>query len=152
VRHLAVAADGTIVSGQQYEGEPQDVAPLLAIKRPGQAFQPFPVGEAQRATMNQYTASLAIHDELRLLALTAPRGNRFLIWNLDSTELLLDAPLPDCAGVAVCMTAAVRRSPYARWNCLPGSGTTICAWPEPPAQRRKPRLKPQDQPHSADLY
>lgn len=99
VRHLAVAADGTIVSGQQYEGDPQDAAPLLAIKRPGQAFQPFPLGEAQRLVMNQYTASLAIHDELRLLALTAPRGNRFFIWNLDSTELLLDAPLPDCAGV-----------------------------------------------------
>src|SRR5690606_38701031 len=31
VRHLAVAADGTIVSGQQYEGDPLDRAPLLAI-------------------------------------------------------------------------------------------------------------------------
>ncbi|WP_443192133.1 DUF1513 domain-containing protein [Pseudomonas indica] len=99
VRHLAVAADGTIVSGQQYEGDPMDSAPLLAIKRPGQPFQPFPVGEAQRLTMNQYTASLAIHDELRLLALTAPRGNRFFVWDLDSAELRLDAPLPDCAGV-----------------------------------------------------
>ncbi|VXB38214.1 conserved exported hypothetical protein [Pseudomonas sp. 8AS] len=99
VRHLAVASDGTIVSGQQYEGDPLDAAPLLAIKRPGQPFQAFPLGEAQRAAMHQYTASLAIHDELRLLALTAPRGNRFFIWNLDSSELLLDAPLPDCAGV-----------------------------------------------------
>ena len=99
VRHLAVASDGTIVSGQQYEGDPQDAVPLLAIKRPGQPFQPFPLGEAQRLVMNQYTASLAIHDELRLVALTAPRGNRFFIWHLDSTELLLDAPLADCAGV-----------------------------------------------------
>src|SRR5690606_17384367 len=48
VRHLAVAADGTIVSGQQYEGDPMDVAPLLAIKRPGLPFQPFPLADAQR--------------------------------------------------------------------------------------------------------
>ncbi|MES2821310.1 MAG: DUF1513 domain-containing protein [Pseudomonadota bacterium] len=99
VRHLAVAADGTLVSGQQYQGDPGDAVPLLAIKRPGQAFQAFPIGEAQRLAMNQYTASLAIHDGLRLLALTAPRGGRFFVWDLDSGALRLDAPLADCAGV-----------------------------------------------------
>ncbi|SEP92359.1 hypothetical protein SAMN04244573_00715 [Azotobacter beijerinckii] len=100
VRHLAVASDGTVVSGQQYEGGPQDAVPLLAIKRPGQPFRAFPLGETQRRAMNQYTASVAIHNELRLLAVTAPRGNRVLIWSLDSAELRLDAPLADCAGVA----------------------------------------------------
>ncbi|MEX6502303.1 DUF1513 domain-containing protein [Pseudomonas zhanjiangensis] len=99
VRHLAVAADGTIVSGQQYMGDASDAVPLLAIKRPGQAFQAFPLGEPQRLAMNQYTASLAIHDELRLLAVTAPRGNRLFIWDLDSAELRLDTALADCAGV-----------------------------------------------------
>lgn len=99
VRHMAVASDGTLVTGQQYMGEVGDVVPLLAIKRPGQPFQHFPVADAQRQLMNQYTASLAIHSELRLLALTAPRGNRVFIWDLDSAELRLDAPLADCAGV-----------------------------------------------------
>lgn len=100
VRHMAVASDGTVVTGQQYMGELSDNVALLAIKRPGQAFQHFPVAEAQRQLMSQYTASVAIHSELRLLALTAPRGNRVFIWDLDSTELRLDAHMPDCAGVA----------------------------------------------------
>lgn len=100
VRHLAVAADGTVVSGQQYEGDPMDAVPLLAIKRPGQAFQAFPLEEAQRQTMNQYTASLAIHDDLRLLAVTAPRGNKVFFWDLDSAALREEIHLPDCAGVA----------------------------------------------------
>lgn len=100
VRHMAVASDGTLVTGQQYEGDPEHAVPLVAIKRPGQPLQPFPLGEVQRRAMHQYTASVAIHSELRRLAITAPRGNRFYIWDLDSTELLLDAPLPDCAGVA----------------------------------------------------
>src|SRR5690606_22913570 len=100
VRHLAVAADGTVVSGQQYEGDPMDRVPLLAIKRPGQAFQHFPLGEAQRQSMNQYTASLAIHDQLRLLAVTAPRGNKVFVWNLDTAQLREEIQLPDCAGVA----------------------------------------------------
>ena len=129
VRHLAVAADGTIVSGQQYEGDPQDSVPLLAIKRPGQAFQPFPLGEVQRAAMNQYTASLAIHDELRLLALTAPRGNRFFIWNLDSTELLLDAPLPDCAGGGAVANGFVVTSGQGRCRLYDCRGEQIAVRP-----------------------
>ncbi|WP_369958798.1 DUF1513 domain-containing protein [Pseudomonas benzenivorans] len=114
VRHLAVASDGTIVSGQQYMGAADDNAPLLAIKRPGQAFQAFPLGEPQRLAMNQYTASLAIHSELRLLALTAPRGNRFFIWDLDSGALRLDTPLPDCAGVGAVAEGFVVSSGVAR--------------------------------------
>lgn len=99
VRHMAVANDGTLVTGQQYMGELSDAVPLLAIKRPDQPFQHFPVDDAQRQLMSQYTASVAIHSELRLLALTAPRGNRVFIWDLDSAALRLDAPLADCAGV-----------------------------------------------------
>ncbi|MDG1579927.1 DUF1513 domain-containing protein [Pseudomonas sp. GOM6] len=127
VRHLAVAADGTVVSGQQYEGEPLDKVPLLAIKRPGQPFQPFPLGEAQRAAMSQYTASLAIHDDLRLLALTAPRGSRFFIWNLDSTELLLDVPLPDCAGVGAVADGFVVTSGQGRCRLYHCHGEQIVA-------------------------
>ena len=99
IRHLAVAADGTIACGQQYQGEPGDSVPLLALKRPNQPLVEFPVAVEQRQMMQQYCASLAIHSELRLLALTAPRGNRLLIWDLDTARLRLDAPMPDCAGV-----------------------------------------------------
>jgi hypothetical protein len=100
VRHLAIANDGTIVAGQQFMGDPQGRADLLAIKRPGQAFVGFALGKAQRLAMNQYTASVAIHSDLRLVALSAPRGNRLFIWELDSGKVHLDAPLADCAGVA----------------------------------------------------
>lgn len=99
VRHLAIASDGTIVAGQQFMGDAQESAELLAIKRPGQPFMAFPVAERQLDAMRHYTASVAVHDDLRLVALTAPRGNRFFIWDLDSGALKLDAPLPDCAGV-----------------------------------------------------
>jgi len=100
VRHLAIGSDGTVLACQQYMGASHDTAPLLAIKRPGQAFQPFPVAEQQLRSMNHYTASVAVHSDLRLVALTAPRANRFFIWNLDDASVRLDAPLPDCAGVA----------------------------------------------------
>ena len=99
VRHLSVASDGTIVAGQQFMGPSHESSELLAIKRPGQPFVAFPVAEQQLQAMGHYTASVAVHSELRLVALTAPRGNRFFIWDLDSGAVRLDAPLPDCAGV-----------------------------------------------------
>lgn len=99
VRHLAVARDGTIAACQQFMGDASDTAELLAIKRPGQPFQAFPVAQHQLQAMAQYTASVAIHDELRLVALTAPRANRLFVWDLDSGAVRLDAPMPDCAGV-----------------------------------------------------
>ncbi|MGV8919637.1 MAG: DUF1513 domain-containing protein [Pseudomonas sp.] len=99
IRHLAIANDGTIVTGQQFMGDSHEAAELLAIKRPGELFVSFPLADNQRQAMNHYTASVAIHNELRLVALTAPRGNRFFIWDLDTGTLRLDAPLADCAGV-----------------------------------------------------
>ncbi|MGJ7475302.1 DUF1513 domain-containing protein [Pseudomonas fulva] len=99
VRHLAVARDGTIAACQQFMGDASETPELLAIKRPGQAFQAFPVPHHQLQAMAQYTASVAIHDELRLVALTAPRANRLFVWDLDTGAVRLDAPMPDCAGV-----------------------------------------------------
>nr|WP_019366749.1 DUF1513 domain-containing protein [Pseudomonas luteola] len=114
VRHLAIAKDGTILACQQYMGAATDAAAMLGIKRPGEAFKAFPVAETQRQSMVQYTASVAVHDELRLVALTAPRGNRFFIWDLDSGMLRLDAPLPDCAGVGTAASGFVVTSGQGR--------------------------------------
>lgn len=129
VRHLAVAADGTIVSAQQYMGDAADAVPLLAIKRPGQALQPFPLGEVQRLAMQQYCASVAIHSERRLLALTAPRGNRFFIWDLDSAELRLDAPLADCAGVGALAEGFVVSTGVGRCRLYDCRGERILSQP-----------------------
>ena len=99
VRHLAIGTDGTVVACQQFMGDAHETAELLAIKRPGQPFEAFPVPEHQLQSMAQYTASVAVHSELRLVAMTAPRANRLFIWNLNDASVRLDAPMPDCAGV-----------------------------------------------------
>ncbi|AYC34159.1 DUF1513 domain-containing protein [Pseudomonas cavernae] len=129
IRHLAVAADGTLVAGQQFMGEAHEHADLLAIKRPGQALQPFPLAEPQRLAMHQYTASVAIHDQLRLVALTAPRGNRFFIWDLDSGAVRLDAPLPDCAGVGAVADGFVVTSGQGRCRLYDCRGERIAMQP-----------------------
>lgn len=109
IRHVAVAQDGTLVTGQQYifaEGntlddgyEPAHGGSLIAIKRPQQSLQLFPLAAAQMDGVNYYSASITVHNGLRWLAASAPRGNRLQIWHLDSTANLLDYALPDCAGI-----------------------------------------------------
>lgn len=98
VRHLGIASDGTIVSGQQFMGDAHESSQLLAIKRPGQPFVAFPVSEQQLASMGHYTASVAVHSELRLVALTAPRGNRFSsgIWTAAQSPRRCPARLRRC--------------------------------------------------------
>jgi hypothetical protein len=98
--------------------------------------------------MNPYTASVAIHSERRLLALTAPRGNRVFIWDLDSAELRLGAPLADCAGVGAVSNGFLVSSDVGRcrfYDCrdseisssslqLPRAyGITTCVSPKSPA-------------------
>ncbi len=129
VRHLAIGRDGTIVAGQQFMGDAHEHADLLAIKRPGRPFEAFPVAEEQRLAMAQYTASVAIHDDLRLVALTAPRGNRFFIWDLDSGAVRLDAPLPDCAGVGAVKNGFVVTSGQGRCRFYDCQGERIAAQP-----------------------
>lgn len=129
VRHIAIADDGSIVAGQQFMGPSHESAPLLAIKRPGQAFQAFPVAAQQLQAMAHYTASVAVHSELRLVALTAPRGNRFFIWDLDNGAVRLDAPLPDCAGVGAVADGFVVTSGQGRCRFYDCRQSTLVAQP-----------------------
>lgn len=109
IRHVAVAQDGTLVTGQQYifaqgntldDGyEPAHGGSLIAVKRPQQTLQLFPLAAAQMDGVNYYSASITVHNGLRWLAASAPRGNRLQIWHLDSAVNLLDYTLPDCAGI-----------------------------------------------------
>ena len=124
IRHLHVANDGTVVTGQQFMGDAYKEVPLLAIKRPNQPFQTFPAAKHVLAEMQHYTASICINSELRQLGVTAPRGNRFYIWNLDSAELLLDASVPDCAGVGAVKNGFVVTSGQGKCRLFSSAGAT----------------------------
>ncbi|MFO5759978.1 DUF1513 domain-containing protein, partial [Klebsiella pneumoniae] len=64
---------------QQTMSDAHEHADLLATTRHGCPFEASPVAEEQRLAMAQYTASVAIHDDLPLVVLTAPRDCRFVI-------------------------------------------------------------------------
>jgi hypothetical protein len=111
IRHVAVTREGDLYTGQQYifaEGAtledgylPAQGGSLIAMKKPGHHLQLFPLAQAQMDGMQYYSASITVHDELGWLAATAPRGNRFQIWDRQTAACLLDAHAADCAGIAL---------------------------------------------------
>lgn len=102
IRHLAMQADGGIVTAQQYIGNPVEAnshVPLLAVKPLGQPLIPVLMPQAQFMQMQGYLASIAVHPSQPWFATTAPRGNRFLIYDRRTLACIADAHMPDCAGI-----------------------------------------------------
>ncbi len=99
IRHLSLMDNGGIACGQQYRGEPEHAAPLVAIHQRGQALQPLIAEDEEWLRFNHYIASIGTLDGY-LLA-TSPRGNCYGIWDQDTRKLISLKPLTDASGVAM---------------------------------------------------
>ncbi|MCP5161467.1 MAG: DUF1513 domain-containing protein [Hahellaceae bacterium] len=101
LRHMAIAADDTVVLGAQYQGPLDDDWPLVFFHRQGSdRLQPF-AGHPpeQRRMLQQYIASVVVAPDNRVVT-TAPRGNRVSFWSLEDGRWLGDAPRTDVGGAA----------------------------------------------------
>lgn len=103
IRHIAIDRYGRVAIAMQYEGPETDEVPLVAWHggpedRNGLRFLPMPA--EQRAGLRQYCGSAAMDSEGRLLAVTSPRGNRMLLWDMETGQYLAAAEMPDICGVA----------------------------------------------------
>ena len=103
IRHLAVAADGEVVFGCQFEGE-KDVMPLLVggwhPDRPGRAPCLWEMPEVGLARLADYVGSVALDASGRYVAATSPRGGATAFFERASGRFLGLADLPDVCGVA----------------------------------------------------
>ncbi|MGF1685720.1 DUF1513 domain-containing protein [Photobacterium japonica] len=118
IRHLSVTANGQVVCGQQYRGDPQISSltqradesqnesvtpslitlPLIAVHQRGEPLRPLQAKEAQWQRFQHYIASVACHDGYVLA--TSPRGNCYGIWHVATGTLVELRPLTDVAGVS----------------------------------------------------
>ncbi|HEX6959734.1 MAG TPA: DUF1513 domain-containing protein [Ferrovibrio sp.] len=104
LRHLAGDRRGRVAIAMQYEGPKGDPVPLVALHDGPQAgrspmrFLSLP--ERKWTALRQYCGSAAMDREGKLLAVTSPRGNQVLVWNLDDERLLAEHMIDDVCGVA----------------------------------------------------
>ena len=100
IRHLAVGAGDRVAIAMQYEGPFGDPVPLVALHRRGE--QPLLL-EAPRPVlrrMRQYCGGAAFDRTGRVLAISAPRGNRLVFWDALEGRFLSSVGLADGCGVA----------------------------------------------------
>ncbi|MCD8523469.1 MAG: DUF1513 domain-containing protein [Saccharospirillaceae bacterium] len=104
IRHLDVAADGTVAVATQIQrtamANNHIVAPG-AVHSPGKTLQPLNAPEALLSQFNDYMGSVAVHNSERVAAFSSPRGNLVAFWHLDRGELLGYHAFHDVCGLTV---------------------------------------------------
>jgi hypothetical protein len=103
VRHIVIDRRGRVVVAMQYEGPREDDVPLVALHdAPAGAgqFCYLPIPDKQRQALRQYCGSAAMDFGGRYLAVSSPRGNRVLVWDIERETSAQAVGAQDVCGVA----------------------------------------------------
>jgi hypothetical protein len=84
IRHLALAPDGAVAIGLQYEGARDAALGVAALYRPGSALELLELPANARARSNGYVASIAVSDARDLIAAACPYDNGVSCWTLST--------------------------------------------------------------------
>lgn len=100
IRHLAVACDGTVFFGCQFEGDPFDLPPLVGAMSPDGRARFLDMPDEDLASLDNYVGSVALDRSGEILAATSPRGGMVAFWDCVSGRYLGRRPMSDVCGVA----------------------------------------------------
>lgn len=100
IRHLDVAANGQIIIALQYEGHPADQVPLALAHRQGEVLHFLEIPEQVRSQLKQYCGSASFDISGRFAAVSAPRGNQIMLWDMQNRIFLSSIYAADGCGLA----------------------------------------------------
>jgi hypothetical protein len=100
IRHLAVATDGTLVAGLQYEGDVKRVPGIVAVHRPGAALQLLEAPAQETGKFAGYVASVALSEPHDLIAAACPYGAGVACWSLREGRYLGFVPASEPYGLS----------------------------------------------------
>lgn len=104
IRHIDLSRQGEVLIAMQYQGHPADEVPLVAWHRLGQPIAMLPISEPLRLQLKQYCGSACFDGTGRFAAVSAPRGNQVLFWDIPHQRLLGSVNLKDACGLAATTT------------------------------------------------
>jgi len=99
IRHLDVNRAGQVALAMQYQGPAGDAVPLVGLHRPGGSLQPVEIPERQRRRLRQYCGSVRFDCSGDWLAVSAPRGNRVLFFDVEG-GYAGQTEVPDGCGIS----------------------------------------------------
>jgi uncharacterized protein len=100
IRHLALAAGGTVVFGCQYRGSEDDAPPLLGFHRRGEQPVIVPAPADAQTALKNYIGSVSADSAGGIVAASAPKGGLITYWDVASRRFLGSCELIDGCGIA----------------------------------------------------
>ena len=96
-RHIAVAADGQVGVGMQWQGALLDAPPLVATHRMGGRWMEHGDGQS----LDGYVGSVAFDKHSALLAVTSPRAGLCQVFDPRESQPQTTLAAPDACGLAM---------------------------------------------------
>ena len=100
IRHMAIAADRTVAFGCQYQGDANDLPPLVGTVTPDGKISLLDMPEVELMGMSNYVGSISLDKAEDIIAATSPQGGSVALWNRRSGEFLSRERMSDVCGVA----------------------------------------------------
>jgi hypothetical protein len=103
IRHLDVAADGSVVMGLQVQRiamKNDQLLPLAAIHKNNQ-LQLLTAPNNLIQQLNDYMGSVKVNNQTRTVGYTSPRGNLAVFWSLDDLSLQAFHNFHDVCGLSL---------------------------------------------------
>lgn len=100
IRHLDVSPNGQVLIAMQYQGNPGDSVPLIALHSRGEAIQALAIPAHINGRLNQYCGSACFDSTGDFAAVSAPRGNLITLWNIKTQQFHAAIKVNDGCGIA----------------------------------------------------
>lgn len=100
IRHLDVAANGQVIAALQYQGHPADQVPLILAHQQDGMLQTLAIPELIRSQLQQYCGSASFDSSGEFAAVSSPRGNQIMLWDMQQRSFLSSIYAADGCGVA----------------------------------------------------
>jgi len=99
IRHLAINPQGSVVLAMQYQGDPSDEVPLVALHKQGAEIELLTAPMTTTFAMKQYCGSVSCDLSGRYALVSSPRGNLMTLWDLLDAEFVDQFRCKDGCGV-----------------------------------------------------
>lgn len=100
LRHFDVNAEGKLIIGFQYQGEPFNQVPLIATHKQGQSLQFLWAPEPVNLAMKHYVGSACFDKSGQFAMLSSPRGNLVTLWDMQNNQFIDKVNCYDGCGLA----------------------------------------------------
>ncbi len=100
IRHMAIAQDRTVAFGCQYQGDPNDLPPLVGTVNGDGKIALLDMPEVELIGMANYVGSVSLDRREEIIAATSPQGGSVALWNRQNGKFLTRERMSDVCGVA----------------------------------------------------